>query len=37
MQAVSIHVVDAAHGVVAQGMRVDIVRCEGDGLSLIHI
>lgn len=31
MQAVSIHVVDAAHGVVAQGMRVDIVRCEGDG------
>ena len=30
MQAVSIHVVDAAHGVVAQGMRVDIVRLEGE-------
>jgi len=31
MQAVSIHVVDVAHGVVAQGMRVDIVRFEGEG------
>ncbi|RZL63020.1 MAG: hydroxyisourate hydrolase [Variovorax sp.] len=29
MQAVSIHVVDVANGVVAAGMRVDIVRNEG--------
>lgn len=28
MQAVSIHVVDVAHGVVAVGMRVDVARCE---------
>ncbi|MEO5738060.1 MAG: hydroxyisourate hydrolase [Variovorax sp.] len=33
MQAVSIHVVDVANGVVATGMRVDIVR--GDGTSLV--
>jgi 5-hydroxyisourate hydrolase len=31
MQAVSIHVVDVAHGVVAQGMRVDVARFEGEG------
>ncbi|MBT2326546.1 hydroxyisourate hydrolase [Variovorax paradoxus] len=31
MQAVSIHVVDAANGVVAQGMRVDLARREGEG------
>jgi 5-hydroxyisourate hydrolase len=30
MQAVSIHVVDVANGVVAQGMRVDIARQEGE-------
>ena len=29
MQAVSIHVVDVANGVVAVGMRIDIVRNEG--------
>jgi len=29
MQAVSIHVVDVANGVVATGMRVDIVRADG--------
>jgi 5-hydroxyisourate hydrolase len=28
MQAVSVHVVDIAHGVVATGMHVDIVRSE---------
>ena len=28
MQAVSIHVVDVAHGLVAVGMRVDVVRRE---------
>jgi 5-hydroxyisourate hydrolase len=31
MQAVSIHVVDVANGVVAKGMRVEVGRCEGDG------
>jgi 5-hydroxyisourate hydrolase len=30
MQAVSIHVVDVAQGIVAQGMRVDIARLEGE-------
>ena len=30
MQAVSIHVVDVANGVVAAGMRVDVARCERD-------
>ena len=29
MQAVSIHVVDIANGLVAQGMQVDVLRCEG--------
>ncbi|RZI76162.1 MAG: hydroxyisourate hydrolase [Variovorax sp.] len=32
MQAVSIHVVDVANGVVAVGMRVDIVRCHDNAL-----
>ncbi len=31
MQAVSIHVVDIANGVVATGMRVDIARRDGSG------
>jgi 5-hydroxyisourate hydrolase len=30
MQAVSIHVVDVANGVVAKGMRVEVGRCEGE-------
>ena len=34
MQAVSIHVVDVANGVVAVGMRVDIIRCD-DGALLV--
>ncbi len=29
MQAVSIHVVDVAHGLVAAGMRVDVARNDG--------
>lgn len=33
MQAVSIHVVDVANGVVAVGMRVDIVRADGSALA----
>lgn len=31
MRAASIRVVDAANGVVAQGMRIDITRLEGEG------
>ena len=30
MQAVSIHVVDVANGLVAKGMRVDVARREGE-------
>ena len=30
MQAVSIHVVDVANGLVARGMRVDVFRREGE-------
>jgi 5-hydroxyisourate hydrolase len=30
MQAVSIHVVDVANGLVARGMRVDVFRRDGD-------
>lgn len=33
MQAVSIHVVDVAHGVVAVGMRVDIARQDHEATS----
>ena len=31
MQAVSIHVVDVAHGLVARGMQVEVHRQSGDG------
>ncbi len=31
MQAISIHVVDVANGLVARDMRVDVLRCEADG------